>query len=738
MNLIEGLNHKQKEAVLQTKGPLLILAGAGSGKTRVLTHRIAYLIQEEDVLPWKILAITFTNKAAKEMRERVDTLVGQGSDEIWVSTFHSACVRILRRDIEKIGYNRYFTIYDTADQKTLIRECLKELNYNEKNFPVGSILGEISSQKNELITAKEYDKQSRGDYRREKISHIYKLYQKKLESNNALDFDDIIFKTVELFTYHPDVLDYYQNRFEYIMVDEYQDTNTAQYKLVKSLASKHGNLCVVGDDDQSIYGWRGANIRNILDFEKDFKDAKVIKLEQNYRSTKIILDAANAVIKNNYGRKQKALWTENEQGNPIEIRQTDNEHKEADFVASEIVKQIEEEAREYNDFAILYRTNAQSRVLEEHLIKHSIPYRLLGGIRFYERKEIKDILGYLRSIQNTDDDLSLKRIINVPKRGIGDTTIGKVEDYVLANDINFFNVIRDRELVSQFGRAATKLKSFADLMGGFQVQAQIGTVMELIETILDRTGYLKELENENTEESNERIQNIKELISKAADYDENAEEPSLGGFLEEVSLVADIDNYNEENNAVVLMTLHSAKGLEFPYVFITGLEEGVFPSYMSIVSEKEDAVEEERRLCYVGITRAKEKLYLCHAKSRMLRGLTQYNRLSRFVGELPKELIKMGNSPKRSADPLAGIRARNKVLENYKPYGGASLNETSAAPKKISLDYECGDIVKHIKFGVGTVEDITYAGADYEVTVTFPKFGQKKLMAGLAKLKAVK
>ncbi|NLM13218.1 MAG: DNA helicase PcrA [Epulopiscium sp.] len=736
MNLVEGLNPKQREAVLQTEGPVLILAGAGSGKTRVLTHRIAYLIQEKNVHPWKILAITFTNKAAKEMRERVDHLVGKGTEEIWVSTFHSACVKILRRDIDKIGYNRSFSIYDTGDQKSLIKECLKELNYNEKNYPVSYVLGEISNQKNELITAVEYEKNAKGDFRKERLANIYKLYQKKLESNNALDFDDIIFKTVELFIYHPEVLEYYQNRFEYIMVDEYQDTNTAQYKLVKLLASKYQNLCVVGDDDQSIYGWRGANIRNILDFEKDFKNAKVIKLEQNYRSTKIILDAANAVIKNNFGRKSKALWTENEQGELIDVRETENEHDEAEFVANEIVKQIEEEGREYKDFAVLYRTNAQSRVLEEHFIKHAIPYRLLGGVRFYERKEIKDLLGYLRVIQNPSDDLSLKRIINVPKRGIGDTTIGKVEDFASNYDMSFFDAIRDVEIVSQFGRAASKLKKFADLIGALQVQAQVGSVMELIENVLERTGYLKELENENTEESKERIQNIKELISKAADYDQNADEPSLEGFLEEVSLVADIDNYDEANNAVVLMTLHSAKGLEFPYVFITGMEEGIFPSYMSIV-ENEDAVEEERRLCYVGITRARQKLYLCYAKSRMLRGLTQYNRCSRFISELPKDLISTGNKTKKAADPLAGIRPKNKVLHTYTPYQGAVSNNENIASENTPLEFECGDLVKHLKFGIGTVEEIRYAGADYEVTVSFPKFGSKKLMARLAKLKLV-
>ncbi|WP_058486569.1 DNA helicase PcrA [Defluviitalea phaphyphila] len=736
MNLIEGLNPKQKEAVLQTKGPVLILAGAGSGKTRVLTHRIAYLIEKENVLPWKILAITFTNKAAKEMRERVNALVGEMAEEIWVSTFHSACVRILRKDIDKLGYNRSFTIYDTADQKNIIKECLKELNYNEKNYPINNVLGTISNQKNELIGPEEFYKNSKGDFRKEKLANIYEMYQKKLESNNALDFDDIIFKTVELFLYHPDILEYYQNRFEYIMVDEYQDTNTAQYKLISLLASKHQNLCVVGDDDQSIYGWRGANIRNILDFEKDFKNAKIIKLEQNYRSTKIILEAANSVIKNNFGRKSKSLWTENQNGSLIEIIEADNENKEADLVASEIINQIED-GREYKDFAILYRTNAQSRVLEEHFIKHSIPYRLLGGVRFYERKEIKDLLAYLRVIQNPSDDLSLKRIINVPKRGIGNTTVSKVEEYVLSSGMSFFDIIREQEIVSQFGRAVSKLKKFSDLIGGLQVQSEISSVEELIEELLSKTGYLKELEKENTEEAKERIQNIKELISKASEYDKNAEEPSLQGFLEEVSLVADIDNYDETNNAVTLMTLHSAKGLEFPYVFITGLEEGIFPSYMSIVSEKEDAIEEERRLCYVGITRAKEKLYLCYAKSRTIRGTTQYNRQSRFIEEIPKELINIKNKEKKSSDLLAGIRNKNRILQSYKPYQGALSSKENLGSKNISLEYQCGDLVKHLKFGIGTVEDIRYAGADYEVTVLFPKYGKKKLMAGLAKLKVV-
>lgn len=736
MSLLEGLNPKQKEAVLCTEGPLLILAGAGSGKTRVLTHRIAYLIKEIGVEPWRILAITFTNKAANEMHERVDKLVGEGSEDIWVSTFHSTCARILRQDIERLGYSRYFTIYDAEDQKTLIRECIKELNYNEKNYPVGSTLGEISNQKNELISPLEYEKINRGDFRKEKYSNIYKLYQKKLESNNALDFDDLIFKTVELFTYNPDLLEYYQNKFQYILVDEYQDTNTAQYKLVNLLASAHGNICVVGDDDQSIYGWRGANIRNILDFEKDFKNAKVIKLEQNYRSTKVILEAANHVIKNNYGRKAKRLWTENEQGNLIELNETFDEHAEAEFVAREIIKQIEDEGREYKDFAILYRTNAQSRVLEEHFVKHNIAYRLFGGIRFYERKEIKDLLAYLRIIQNPCDDLSLKRIINVPRRGIGAVTINKVEEFAAANNMNFYDVIRDNETVSVFGRAATKLKDFADLIGALQIQASIGSVTELIEELLKRTGYLEELENENTEESKDRIENIKELISKAADYDnKEGEEASLEGFLEDVSLVAEVDNYNEGDNAVVLMTLHSAKGLEFPFVFITGLEEGIFPSYMSIVSEREDSIEEERRLCYVGITRAREKLYLSYAKSRTLRGQTQYNRASRFIKELPKELINLGKANK-SSDPLAGIRQRNRILNNYTPYESALKNKIPA-PKNITLDYKEGDLVKHFKFGVGTVEKISHAGADYEVTVNFPKFGQKKLMAGFANLKVV-
>ncbi|HOQ16802.1 MAG TPA: DNA helicase PcrA [Defluviitaleaceae bacterium] len=735
MSLLEGLNSKQKEAVLCTEGPLLILAGAGSGKTRALTHRIAYLIKEKGVDPWRILAITFTNKAAREMRERVDLLVGEGAEDIWVSTFHSACVRILRNDIEKLGYNRYFTIYDTDDQKALIKECLKELNYNEKNFPVSGVLGEISRQKDELINPAEYEKRNQGDYRGEKYAKIYKLYQKKLESNNALDFDDIILKTVELFKFHPDVLEYYQNKFQYILVDEYQDTNTAQYKLVSLLAAAHNNICVVGDDDQSIYGWRGANIRNILDFEKDFKNARVVKLEQNYRSTKVILEAANSVIKNNYGRKQKNLWTENEQGDLIELKCCMDEHDEAEYVVREIDKQAKE-GRAYKDFAVLYRTNAQSRVLEEHLVRYSIPYRLFGSIRFYERKEIKDILAYLRVILNPNDDLSLKRIINVPKRGIGATTISKVEEFAAANHMNLYEVIRDRETVSMFGRAAAKLKEFADLIGTLQAEAvQSKSICELMEELLIRTGYLKELEDENTEEARDRIQNIREFVSKAADYDKNAEEISLAGFLEEVALVADIDNYNEGDNAVVLMTLHSAKGLEFPFVFITGLEEGLFPSYMSIQSGREDSIEEERRLYYVGITRAKKKLYLTYANARSFRGERVYYRVSRFIEELPKELIKQ-EEVKKSSDSLPEMRVKNAIWQQHKAYE-AALKKEIPAPQNISLDFKEGDLVKHFKFGIGTVEKISHAGADYEVTVTFPKYGQKKLMAGLANLKAV-
>jgi DNA helicase-2/ATP-dependent DNA helicase PcrA len=744
MELLQQLNKEQQKAVIHKDGPLLLLAGAGSGKTRVLTHRIAYLIQE-GVKPWNILAITFTNKAAKEMRERVNSIIENGAEDVWVSTFHSMCVRMLRRDIEKIGYEKSFSIYDSSDQERLVKECLTTLNYSDKLFTPKGVMAEISSLKNELITYKQYEKISESDFRQSKVAKIYTMYQNKLRNNNALDFDDLIFKTIDLFREVPEVLDLYQEKFKYIMVDEYQDTNTAQYQLIRMLAAKYENLCVVGDDDQSIYGWRGANIRNILDFEKDFPGATTIKLEQNYRSTQNILNAANAVIGNNKSRKPKALWTQNVEGSGLEVVKVANQFEEGTFVADEIKRLVKAEDKNYSDFALLYRTNAQSRILEEKLVQASIPYRLLGGTRFYDRKEIKDIMSYLKALNNPADDLTIKRIINVPKRGIGDTTINRVADIAYEQDVDFFKVLTMADEIAELGRSAKKLKDFANFIGLLSYEVTENGVDKLIEIVMERTGYIKELEVEGTEEAKGRIENLMELVSKATEYQKGAEEPSLSGFLEEVALVADVDNYEQSANTVVLMTLHSAKGLEFPYVFMTGMEEGVFPSYRSMVSGNENDVEEERRLCYVGITRAREQLYLLHAQSRMLNGNTQYNQPSRFLREIPVDLI--GNNKKSALDKIMeaqkGIEApkRGKTEKNMyrpqfektKPYQSV-LASNIPAPKGIDLDFSQGDRIKHAKFGEGTVKEIKPAGADYEILIEFDRVGEKKMMSTFAKL----
>ncbi|MCT4542370.1 MAG: DNA helicase PcrA [Vallitalea sp.] len=734
----DTLNPMQKKAVLHTEGPLLILAGAGSGKTRVLTHRIAYLIEEEHVSPWNILAITFTNKAAKEMRERVDNLIGSGSEDIWVSTFHSTCVRILRRHIDKIGYDRYFTIYDTDDQKKLIRECMKQLNIDPKQFKEKSILGSISSAKDKLLSPKQFEKQA-YDYRDQVVSKVYTMYQERLKKNNALDFDDLLVKTVELFKLCPDVLSYYQEKFKYIMVDEYQDTNHVQYIFVGLLASKYRNLCVVGDDDQSIYRFRGADIKNILDFEKDFSNAMVIKLEQNYRSTKNILDAANQVISNNYSRKNKTLFTDNEEGDLINYRHLQNEHAEAEFIASEIINGIETEKKEFKDFAVLYRTNAQSRVIEERFIINNIPYKIVGGTSFYQRKEIKDILAYLKTINNSIDDIAVKRIINVPRRGIGQTTINKVENYAYNNDVNFFNALCQVSEIPNMTRSAKKVESFTNFIRTLRVEMKSMTLVELTNEVIERTGYVKELEAEGTEDAFGRIDNIGELISKLTEYENNVEEPTLNGFLEEVALIADIDNYNEESNVVILMTMHSAKGLEFPWVFISGMEDGLFPSYMSISSGEMEDVEEERRLCYVGITRAKQKLYLLGTRSRMVRGMTQYNQVSRFINEINKDLFSehtdLVEEASSSINNKNSFRKNSHTFLKTNPYAVRNNIKKMPAPSSFTLNYEVSELVKHGKFGIGEVLDIKPAGADYEVTVNFPSAGVKKLMARLANLK---
>ena len=736
MSIYEKLNPMQQEAVYTTNGPLLILAGAGSGKTRVLTHRIAYLIDECGVNPWNILAITFTNKAAGEMRERVDDIVGFGSEQIWVSTFHSACVKILRRFADLLGYERNFVIYDTDDQKHVMKEICKRLHIDTKVHKERAILSAISSAKNEMIDAKAYALNAAEDYSKKRIADAYLEYEKTLYKNNAMDFDDLLVKTVEVLRNNEDVLNYYQERFKYIMVDEYQDTNTVQFRLVSLLAGKYRNLCVVGDDDQSIYKFRGANIYNILNFEKEFPDAKVIKLEQNYRSTKNILDAANSVIKNNKGRKAKRLWTENETGDKIVFHQYQNEYDEAYQIVEEIDKTVAQNKAQYHDFAILYRTNAQSRVLEEKFVAKSIPYKVVGGVNFYQRKEIKDILAYLKTIDNGRDNLSVQRIINVPKRGIGAASVSKAVEYAQERDMSLFDALECCEDIPRLGKTAEKIKGFVNMIAVFRAQSEYISLAELLENILEETGYIKELEEEYEEQAEARIENIDELMNKIIAYEQEEEEPTLSGFLENVALVADIDSLDESEDYVMLMTLHSAKGLEFPYVYMCGMEDGLFPSYMTIVSDDPDEIEEERRLCYVGITRAKKKLTMTCARSRMVRGSTQYNRPSRFVSEISPALFDKGRVPEKVKPelhiPKSTVYSKKQTADNIISYGKAFEVKKASA-----LDYTVGDTVKHIKFGTGVVINIVDGGKDYEVTVDFEKSGVKKMFASFAKLKLV-
>ena len=742
------LNPQQQEAVECTEGPLLIIAGAGSGKTRVLTQRIAYLITEKQVNPWNILAITFTNKAAGEMRDRVDQLADVNGGSVWVSTFHSTCVRILRRYIDRLGYDTNFTIYDTDDQKHVIKDIIKQMDLDTRMFKDRALLSAISSAKNELISPEEYQLDAAGDWNKQTISKVYNAYQRVLKQNNALDFDDLLMKTVELFQSQPDVLDSYQERFRYLMVDEYQDTNTAQFALVNLLAKKYRNLCVVGDDDQSIYRFRGANIRNILDFEKNFPDAKVIKLEQNYRSTQNILNAANAVIANNRGRKKKTLWSDRDEGEQVHLRQFMNAFEEAEYVAGDIRAKVREGA-EYSDFAVLYRTNAQSRMFEEKFLMANIPYRLVGGLNFYSRKEIKDLLAYLKTIDNARDDLAVRRIINVPKRGIGVASVNKAADYAEEQGISLYEAMRRADEVPGLARAAAKLKGFTQYIDSLRAMAGILSVEELLKKVIDQTGYVRELEAEDTEESRARIENIDELITKVVTYEESAEHPSLNGFLADVALVADIDMEDNDTNKVLLMTLHSAKGLEFPNVYLTGMEGGIFPSYMTITSDDAMELEEERRLCYVGITRAMNDLTMTSCKTRMIRGETQYNKVSRFVHEIPRELVDLGRDSLPERKKEAEIQKKNvwkkAVQEFRKPAAysqtmfdkpaltkGSSLMSASGAP-----DYEVGDTVRHIKFGTGLVLNIVKGAKDYEVTVDFEKYGVKKMFAAFAKLQKI-
>ena len=743
MSIYDTLNPPQREAVAQTEGPVLILAGAGSGKTRVLTHRIAYLMDEKGVNPWNILAITFTNKAAQEMRERVDKLVGFGSESIWVSTFHSACVRILRRHIDNLGYDTNFTIYDTDDQKSLMKDVCRKMNIDTKIYKERSLLAQISHAKDELLTPDDMEMKAAGDYNMKKVASVYREYQAALRKNNALDFDDLIVKTVELFEKCGAVLEYYQERFKYIMVDEYQDTNTAQFKFISLLAQRYQNLCVVGDDDQSIYKFRGANIGNILGFEHVFPDARVIRLEQNYRSTRNILNAANQVIANNTERKAKTLWTENEEGSKVHFRQFLNAYEEAEYVAGEIGKLKRNGLGNYRDCAILYRTNAQSRIFEQKFIAANIPYKLVGGVNFYARKEIKDLLCYLKTINNARDDLAVQRIINVPKRGIGATTLGRVQDYADNMGISLYEALRVAEEVPSIGRSLSKIDGFVTFIQMLKSKADVLTVEEILQEVIDSTGYVAELEAEDTEESRARIENIDELISKTVAYQEAMEEQNqpatLSGFLEEVALVADIDTVDPDQDYVLLMTLHSAKGLEFPKVFMVGMEDGIFPSHMTISYGDDGEMEEERRLCYVGITRAMKDLTLTCAQQRMIRGETQYNRVSRFVREIPRELVDLGHTiqeKKPKVEELIPTPAKyskmKEILQgrNYKP-------REFKVTKANSLDYEVGDTVRHIKFGVGIVKEIVEGGRDYEVTVEFDKVGVKKMFASFAKLKKI-
>ena len=746
MSIYDTLNEPQREAVYYTEGPLLILAGAGSGKTRVLTHRIAYLIEEKGVNPWNILAITFTNKAAGEMRERVDRLVGFGSESIWVSTFHSMCVRILRRHISLLGYDTNFTIYDADDQKTLMKDVCKLLQIDTKIYKERALLAAVSHAKNELVTPEEFRLNAGGDFSQRKIAEVYEEYEKQLKTNNALDFDDLLIKTVQLFQTQADVLEYYQERFRYIMVDEYQDTNTVQFELVRLLASKYRNLCVVGDDDQSIYKFRGANIKNILNFEQYFEDAKVIKLEQNYRSTSNILNAANAVIRNNAGRKDKTLWTDNGEGEKIQFRQFDSAYDEAEYIVDDIRKRVREKEYSYHDNVILYRTNAQSRLFEEKFVTANIPYKIVGGINFYARREIKDLLAYLKTVDNGKDDLAVRRIVNVPKRGIGLTSINRVQDYAAAYNIGFYDALRAVDLIPNIGRGASKLESFVALIEHFKTDAEDMSISDLLKEIIEETGYIESLQAEDMVEAETRIENIDELLSKVAAYEEDCEdrnEPaSLSGFLEEVALVADIDSLDEDTDYVVLMTLHSAKGLEFPNVYLAGMEDGLFPSYMTITSDDPEEVEEERRLCYVGITRAEKELTLTCARRRMIRGETQYNKMSRFLKEIPMELLSTGaafTKEKEETEVKVSAYMQAKQAFKAKPFGGSAPYSQAPArsfgkPSGKGLDYGTGDRVRHIKFGEGTVTAIVEGGRDYEVTVAFDTAGTKKMFAAFAKL----
>ena len=728
---IDSLNPAQKEAVLKTEGPVLILAGAGSGKTRVLTTRIAHLMKNKGVHPSNILAITFTNKAANEMKERVEETIDSDVKDMWITTFHSCCVRILRKDINRIGYNRSFVIYDSSDQVTLVKDCLKELNLSDKVFEPKVVISYISGAKDKLLNPKEYKDMHRHDARMSKIADVYTLYQDRLKRNSALDFDDLIIKTVELLKTEESVLAYYRNKFKYIMVDEYQDTSKAQYEFIKLLAKEHQNICVVGDDDQSIYGWRGADIRNILEFERDYEDVHVVKLEQNYRSTQVILDAANTVISNNIERKRKKLWSEQKEGEKIKIQVANDEIEEADFVADNIWRIHRKENKPFKDFAVLYRANAQARAIEDALNRSQIPYNIYGGTKFYERKEIKDLVAYLRVLQNVQDDISLKRIINVPKRGIGLRTIEKIEDRASLRQESIFSVLLDVDTNSDIStKARANINGFVDLIGTLRVIKDAYSVSKLIEKVLDVTGYLDELEKDKSEESQDRIDNLKEFISIAIEFENTSEEKDLETFLTNVALTSS-ESDDEEDDRVSLMTIHTSKGLEFPVVYLVGMEEGLFPISRAVRSMSESDIEEERRLCYVGITRAKKELYMTLTKKRTLYGKTNPSIQSRFMEELPEECIEKLNKDEHE---LSYSKANYNILDKYKQKYMKSMNKANVASKVNATikesktesnvdDIKLGSKVHHPKFGVGTV--VAASGSD--LTIAFNNQGIKKI-----------
>lgn len=763
-NLIEGLNDKQKEAVLATEGPCLVIAGAGSGKTKVLTHKIAYLLSEKNVKPWNILSITFTNKAANEMKQRVEKLVGEASQEMWLGTFHSICVRILRRFIDRIGFDTTFLIFDSTDQRTLVKECIKSIGLDDKLFTDRSVLSEISNGKNDMLEPKAYQVKYNGDFRKEKIGEVYELYQKKLKENNALDFDDIINYTIKILTENPDVLEYYTEKFKYVLVDEYQDTNKAQFMLVSILASKYGNITVVGDNDQGIYSFRGADITNILNFEKDFPGSKIVKLEQNYRCTGNILKAANAVIKNNENKYDKKLWTENEEGKLPCIYKAEDEYDEASYIVKQINMLKMEEYLKLSDFVILYRMNSQSRAIEDIFRRENIPYKIIGGLKFYERKEIKDTIAYLRLIFNTSDNLSLKRIINEPKRGIGKTSLDNIQDISDKTGKSMYEIIKYAEQY-ELNRVKANSIQFVEVIEELRKQVNQIPISELIKLTLNKTGYVKALENENTIEAESRIQNLEEFLTVAIEFEEQMAENTLAEFLESISLTSDIDNMEESEDTVTLMTLHSAKGLEFPVVFLVGMEEGIFPRYKSIGEIKE--LEEERRLFYVGITRAMQYLYLTCAKRRTIFGSTSYNQMSRFLKEIPKDLLdgyeeidnEDNNSFKDSnygweygtnyAGKIKTYKFDNveKIPEVKEKVGAFqfrtaesflnSLNKKASDRQVDITKYKEGQRIYHKKFGEGTINKIEQEGEDYKLDIQFDKVGHKRLMAKFAELEII-